>query len=297
MGNWIGNHKIISGLSGLIITIVLVALAGLNWMFEEAGVRKVPSLATHVEANSVLGVFAHPDDEQLATGFLIRSGKDPAVRTAALTATRGEAGTQRPQVGRQDDLGHIRKAEALKNTWALGVETHDVLDYPDSGLKDVPLETLAGEVRARLLAHRPGLVVTFWPESGFSNHSDHKKMGLASETAIRALRAEPADGYAGPTHIAYMLAPTRMMSRFAGENGKTVVANQPLANIAMPGEAWAKLRGWKIHASQRDYVQAAYGFPAWLVHRLYDKEFYYLIDADDIPSRDEMEPIEEVDLP
>lgn len=94
-----------------------------------------------------------------------------------------------------------------------------------------------------------------------------------------------------------MLAPTRMMSRFAGENGRTVVANQPPANVAMPGEAWAKLRGWKIHASQRYFVRAAYGFPAWLVHRLYDKEFYYLIEAEDIPSRDDMEPIEEIDLP
>lgn len=281
----IRNHKILSGLTGILLLIVLAALLVLNWMFEEAGIRKVPSLTTHVGASSILAVVAHPDDEQLATGLLIRSGQDPKVHTAVLTATPGDAGTQRPQVGRQEDLGHIRRAEALKNTWALGVETHDVLDYPDGGLVDIPLETLAGEVRAQLLEHRPELVVTFWPESGFSNHADHKKMGLASETAILALRAEPVEGYAGPTHIAYMLAPTRMMNRFAGENGRTVVANQPPANIAMPGEAWAKLRGWKIHASQRYYVRAAYGFPAWLVHRLYDKEFYYLIEASEISER------------
>lgn len=294
---WIAKHKVISGLIGGLLAILVGVLGYLNWMFEEPGVPKVVSLAAHVSASSVLLVSAHPDDEQLSTGFLIRSGQDPDVRTAVLTGTRGEAGTQRPQVGRQKDLGHIRKAEALKNTWALGVETHDVLDYPDSGLIGIPLETLVGEVRTRLLTHRPGLLVTFWPESGFSMHPDHRKMGLASETAIKALRAEPVDGYAGPTHIAYMLAPTRMMSKFAGENGRRVVANQPPANIAMPGEAHAKLRGWKIHASQRDFVQAAYGFPPWLVHRLFDKEFYYLIEAKDIPSREDMAPIGKEDLP
>ncbi len=285
MMSFLSRHKIISGLTGTLLIALLGVLTALNWMFEEPGVRKVGSLAHHVEAKSVLAVFAHPDDEQLVTGLLIRAARDEAIRTAALTATKGEAGTPMPQISRLEDLGQVRKAEALKNTWALGVDYHDVLDFPDSGLKDIPLETLADAVRQRMLRHKPDLVVTFWPESGFSDHADHKKMGLAAETVIRDLRASPVDGYAGPSHIAYALAPTRMMGRFAGETGKRVVANQPPANIAMPGEAWAKLRGWKIHASQRNYVQHAYGLPDWFVHRLYDKEFYYLIEVKDIPER------------
>jgi hypothetical protein len=76
-----------------------------------------------------------------------------------------------------------------------------------------------------------------------------------------------------------------MMRRFAGETGRRVVERQPLANIAQDGEAWAKIRGWEIHASQADYVRHAYGLPAWLVHRLYDKEHYYLIETSRIPER------------
>lgn len=285
MKTFVTNHKITSGLIGLIVLLVLSALSAFNWMFEESGVPNVRSIAHHVGAASVFGVFAHPDDEQLVTGVLIRSGQDEAIRTAMLTGTRGEAGTQRPQVARQSDLGIVRKAEALKNTWALGVEYHDVLDFPDSGLKDTPLDEITAAVRERMVLHKPDLVVTFWPESGFSNHLDHMKMGLAAETVIRELQSEPVGGYAGPGHIAYILAPTRMMTRFNGDAGRKVVANQPLANISQSGEAWAKLRGWKIHASQEDYVQHAYGFPAWLIHRLYDKEHYYLIETKDIPQR------------
>jgi LmbE family N-acetylglucosaminyl deacetylase len=279
------RHWILSGLVGIFVLAAFIALSALNWMFEESGAKYIKSIAHHVEASSVLLVVAHPDDEQLVTGLLIRAGQDGAIRTAAVTATKGEAGTPLPQISRLEDLGSVRKAEALKNTWALGVDHHDVLDFPDSGVESVPLDELTAAVRQRMILHKPDLVVTFWPESGFSDHPDHKRMGLASEMVIGALRANPADGYSGPRHIAYALAPTRMMSRFAGDTGRRVVANQPSANISQNGEAWAKLRGWKIHASQQNYVWHAYGLPAWLVHRLYDKEHYYLIEAKDIPAR------------
>jgi N-acetylglucosamine malate deacetylase 2 len=285
MFNFVQRRKVLTGIAIAVALLVLIPLLILNWMFEEPGARKVSSLAHHVEAGSVLAVFAHPDDEQLVTGLLIRAAKDERIGTAALTATKGEAGTARPQISRPEDLGWVRKAEALKNTWALGVDYHSVLDFPDGGLEDITVDTLAEAVRTQMLAHTPDLIVTFWPESGFSDHADHKKMGLATEKAIADLRAAPLEGYAGPSHIAYILAPTRMMSRLAGESGKRVVANQPETNFAMPGEAWAKLRGWKIHASQRYYVQAAYKMPAWFVHRLYDKEHYYLIEVRDIPKR------------
>jgi LmbE family N-acetylglucosaminyl deacetylase len=280
------STRLIAALIGAIVALAVIALSVFNWMFEEEGVEQVYSISQHTKARSVLAVFAHPDDEQLVTGLLIRAAEDENTRTAAITATMGEAGTPLPQISRLQDLGWIRKAEALKNTWALGVEHHQVLDFPDGGVDQVPLTALVAAVTAQMLEYRPDLVVTFWPESGYSDHADHKRMGLAAEIAILQLRQSPQQGYAGPVYIAYILAPTRMMSRFAGEMGQRVVDNQPAANYAQDGEAWAKIRGWEIHASQRDYVQHAYGLPAWLVHRLYDKEHYYLIESSAIRPRD-----------
>lgn len=285
MLNFLRTHKLITALVLVPFVLLATGLAVLNWFFEEDTTTNVRSIAHHVGATSVLAVFAHPDDEQLVTGLLIRAAEDPDIHTAAVTATRGEAGTPLPQISRLSDLGTVRMAETLKNTWALGVDAHDVLAFPDGGLVDISIEELKAAVLSRFLAHRPDLIVTFWPESGFSNHPDHKRMGLVAELVTRELQTRPIDGYTGPTYIAYALAPTRMMSRFAGETGARVVANQPAANFEQDGEAWAKLRGWEIHASQRNYVQHAYGLPDWLVHRLYDKEHYYLLPTRDLPER------------
>lgn len=285
MKNFILRHRILTGIAGLFILSIVFALLALNWMFEEDNALHINSVAHHTKASSIFGIFAHPDDEQLVTGLFIKASQDKAIRSAAITATKGEAGTPLPQISRPEDLGWIRKAEALKNTWALGIEHHEVLDFPDGGLKDIALEELTTILHRQMIRHKPDLVVTFWPESGFSGHEDHKTMGLAAELTIKAFQQNPVDGYSGPSHIAYMLAPTRMMGRFAGNIGREVIANQPTANFSQSGEGWAKIRGWKIHASQQDFVWHTYHLPPWLLYRVYDKEHYYLIETKDIPER------------
>ncbi|MEM7360413.1 MAG: PIG-L family deacetylase [Pseudomonadota bacterium] len=285
--NFISSSKL-SLLKYLLAGVLLLLSLGvliLNWMFEEESPTFITSISHHTGAKSMLAVLAHPDDELLVTGLLIQAAEDPGIRTAVITATKGEAGNPLPQISRMQDLGWVRKAEALKNTWALGVEHHTVLDFPDGGLIQTPRSAITDVIRSAMLEHKPDLLVTFWPESGFSDHADHKRIGLIAETLANEFKNSPVDGYAGPHKIAYPLAPRRMMNYFAGDTGKEVVANQPLANYSQDGEAWAKLRGWEIHASQSDYVWNAYGFPAWFVHALYDKEYYLVLESDEIPIR------------
>ena len=270
-----------------VLAVILVALTGgLIWLdqqFEEPEARFTPSLAGELEARSVLAVFAHPDDEQLITGLLIRSVERDGATTRMITATRGENGTPLPQVSRPEDLGVVRHAELLKSGWALGVQDQLVWDYPDGGLADADFEVYVERLVGQMREWRPDLVVTFWPESGFSNHPDHMTAGRAATEAVRRLRASEPE--LAPRDIAYILAPRRMMGRFGGEAGRIIVENQPDPTHAMPGEGWAKIRGWSIHASQRDYVQHEFGLPPGLVHRLYDKEHYHVVSL--TPERDE----------
>jgi LmbE family N-acetylglucosaminyl deacetylase len=246
------------------------ALAVALWLarlFSAPDARAVPSLAGALGAERVLGVFAHPDDEQLVAALFLRAKRDGAF-TALVTATRGEAGEQSPVVARQSDLGTIREAELLKNGFALGIDAQEVWRYPDGGVDDVPLEELVERVGAALERHRPDLLVTFWPASGATGHPDHMRIGLAAETAAKRSRA------AGPRWIAYPLAPRRALARLGGTAGLRLAEATPEATHRMPGEVEAKLRGWQIHASQRDFVREQYGVPARVLYWLWDEELY-----------------------
>ncbi len=237
------------------------------------------SVAGEIGAKRVLGVFAHPDDEQLVTGLFSAAKQKDGAFTAMVTGTKGEAGNQVPVVARQKDLGVVRKAEALKSGFALGIDEQEVWDYPDGGVPEVPVEEIIADIDARIVQHQPDLVVTFWPASGATGHKDHMRMGLAAETAVKQARVKLAGGvYKGPRWIAYVITPPNGLRSFGGEAGKFVAENQPEATHAMPGNVNAKLRGWKIHASQEHYVQAAYGFPDWLLYLLWDQEYYRVVD-------------------
>jgi LmbE family N-acetylglucosaminyl deacetylase len=269
-------------IAGIVVGVIAIALvAGVIYMrgyFSAPNAKGVASVVGELGAKRVLGVFAHPDDEQLVTGFFSYAKEKDGAFTSLVTGTQGEAGHQVPVVARQQDLGIVRKAEALKNGFALGIDDQEVWDYPDGGVQEVPMEELVARVVARMVAVQPDLVVTFWPASGATGHKDHMRMGLVAETAAKQVRAQAADGYAGPRWIVYMITPPNGLRTFGGEAGKFVADNQPDATHAMPGNVAAKMRGWKIHASQENYVQAAYGFPDWLLYLLWDQEFYRVVD-------------------
>lgn len=214
--------------------------------FSDPGAVRVESLAGALGAHRVLGVFAHPDDEQLVTGLFLRAKRGGAF-TALVTATRGEAGEQAPVVARQRDLGGVPK---------------------------LPLDELVARVEGALRRFAPDLVVSFWPASGATGHPDHMRIGLAAETAAKRLTAAGA----GPRWLAYALTPRRALARLGGELGRRVAADTPDATHRMPGEVGAKLRGWRIHASQRDFVRKTYGVPARLLYWLWNEELYKVVE-------------------
>jgi LmbE family N-acetylglucosaminyl deacetylase len=269
-------------LIGLAVLASLGAIIYLRSYFSVAEARPVGSVVAEAGAGRVLGVFAHPDDEQLVTGLFSAAKQADGAFTAMITGTQGEAGKQSPVVARQRDLGAVRKAEALKSGFALGLDEQEVWGYPDGGVPSLSLDSIIADISAGIQRYQPDMIVTFWPASGATGHADHMRMGLAAEKAVAAVRRSlsSASGYRGPRWIAYVITPPHGLRSFGGEIGAFVAANQPVATHAMPGNISAKLRGWKIHASQEHFVQAAYGFPDWFLYLLWDQEYYFLVDLD-----------------
>ncbi|MDX5366184.1 MAG: PIG-L family deacetylase [Alphaproteobacteria bacterium] len=264
--------------------IAVLALAGIaGWYrmsryFEDEAARPVPSIAGAVGAKRILAIFAHPDDEQLINGLLI-SAKAEGAFLAMVTATKGDAGTQSPVVCRQSELGVIRHAEVLKNGFALGIDEQEVWDYPDGKVPDQPLEELVARVEAAIRHYRPDLVVAFWPESGATGHKDHMRMGLVAARAIERVRAGEGE-YPGPRFVAYPLIPRKSLTGLGGRTGRFVADNQPLPTHSTPGNVASKVKGWKIHAAQADYVARAYRMPTRLLYLIWRKEFYALRDLE-----------------
>jgi N-acetylglucosamine malate deacetylase 2 len=266
----------------LVIAAVILALIGGGYwagrhLFFEPTAKGVESVIGELGGTRVLGVFAHPDDEQTVNGLFYRAKHRDGAYTAMITATQGEAGHQTPVVARAEDLGTVRTAEALKNSFNLGVDRHVVWDYPDGGVPEADSDELVDRVVAEMRRVRPDVVVGFWPESGATGHPDHMEMGRITELAIAELAA--SDGsYTGPSHLVYTISPATALSIFGGETGSFVVANQPEPEYAMPAEVQAKHEGWTIHASQANFMQESYLLPTWLVYALWDQEFYSVRD-------------------
>jgi len=266
----------------LVIAAVLLALVGgVYWagrhLFHEPTATGVESVVGEIGGTRVLGVFAHPDDEQTVNGLFFRAKHRDGAYTAMITATEGEAGHQTPVVARDEDLGDIRRAEALKNSFNLGVDRHVVWDYPDGGVPEVDEQELVDRVAAEMRRVRPDVVVGFWPESGATGHEDHMRMGRVTELAIAELAAS-GGSYPGPKHLVYTISPATALSIFGGETGAFVFANQPKPEYAMPAEVQTKHEGWTIHASQANFMQVSYLLPTWLVYALWDQEFYAVRD-------------------
>jgi LmbE family N-acetylglucosaminyl deacetylase len=278
------------GLITLVVILGVLALivGGLYWagrsLFYEPTARGVDSVIGELGGTRVLGVFAHPDDEQTVNGLFWRAKDRDGAYTAMITATQGEAGEQSPTVGRQEDLGDIRKAEALKNSFNLGVDRHVVWDYPDGGVPEADADEIVQRIVGEMQRVKPDVVVAFWPESGATGHKDHMRMGELTERAIAQL-AHSDGSYTGPAYIVYTISPSKALETFGGEVGTFVVENQPDPEYAMSAEVGKKHEGWTIHASQANYMQESYLLPNWLTYLLWDEEFYHVRDLTSDPLR------------
>ena len=134
----------------------------------EASTRPVPTL---------LGVWAHPDDEAYLSAGLLATAVEAGWRVVVATATRGEIGTADPDGCPPEILSRARSSELADSLAVLGVREHRWLrasrPLVDGRLAGVPEEAGVRAVVDVLVDVRPDLVVTFGPD-GLTGHSDHR---------------------------------------------------------------------------------------------------------------------------
>jgi len=136
-----------------------------NEVSDQAG--SLPDLGT------VLGVWAHPDDETYLTAGLMALTARRGDRVVCVTATRGEEGSWDEDRWPTATLGQVRETELMRCLEILGVTEHHWLDYYDGTCASVDPEEGIGRIQKLMEEIRPHSVFTFGPD-GMTGHTDHK---------------------------------------------------------------------------------------------------------------------------
>jgi len=203
------------------------------------------------EANGILCVFAHPDDESFGVGGALAAYAARGVSVDLLCATRGQAGQLGdPPVTTQENLGAVREEALREAAQLLGMREVVMLDYEDGQLCNVPYAPLLAAVMNAYRRLRPAAVVCFGP-NGISGHPDHIVTHRAATEAFWRLRGEVPE-----LQRLYYPAIPRFFRRRGAAMGPITLGpdNTPNTEIPVPPEAFtAQLAALAKHAeTQRD---------------------------------------------
>ncbi len=135
------------------------------------------------ELGTILGVWAHPDDETYLSAGLMARAVRAGSRVVCVTATRGEGGSTDEERWPSETMGRVRTAELERSLEILGVREHRWLDLPDIDMATPLPERGYEAVRALVAEVRPDTILTFGPD-GMTGHEAHRSV---SAWATRAL--------------------------------------------------------------------------------------------------------------
>ena len=148
---------------------------------------------------TLLGIFAHPDDESFGPGGTLARYAAEGVNVHVIIATDGIAGSVEDESYRQthESLAQVRSTELANAALALGITTIWSFPYRDSGMRGAPenqhpqaliqqpIEQLMAEISEYIQRLRPDVIITHDPFGGYG-HPDHIRCCEATTAAFYA---------------------------------------------------------------------------------------------------------------
>jgi LmbE family N-acetylglucosaminyl deacetylase len=175
---------------------------------------------------TLVSFHAHPDDECIACGGIIRKAAEEGHRVVLVVATRGEHG-EIPEglLDPGEELWQRRVAETYASAGILGAQRVEFLGYTDSGMMGAPENQARGSFwtapvdeaakkLAALLDEERADVLTCYDEHGGYGHPDHiqvHRVGLRAAELAGTRRVFQST--INRDHI------LRSRARFAGQAG------------------------------------------------------------------------------
>lgn len=191
---------------------------------------------------TILGVWAHPDDETWLCGGLMARAVRAGDRVVCITATRGELGS--PDEARWPngaELAAVRTAELNTALAHLGVIEHHWLDYPDGGCAAVDQDGAVRRVVELMTEVQPDTVLTFGPD-GMTGHDDHRAASRwATDAFARVGKPGAALLYATktPGWLGRFRAPLDELNVFMGAEPPCTPRDELAAHAELSGDLLA----------------------------------------------------------
>lgn len=282
---------------------------------------------------TLLGIFAHPDDEILGPGGTLARYAAEGVNVVLVVATRGEAGEiQRPGAATPETLPQVREEEMRCAAVALGVAEVIFLGYRDSGMAGTVenedprafINAPADEVVHRLVAIfrqlRPEVVLTFEPYGGYG-HPDHIAVNRHTVAAFDAAADSTRYLDAGPAwqarRLIYPIIPTFVFEKIrdrVGELGGDVSRFDELleerrtskdhwpdskihAELDVSDFVDAKWRAWKCHRTQFGPDSRFRRLPEDEMKAILSTEYFAVAEPEIAPAMKLKDLFAEVSLP
>jgi LmbE family N-acetylglucosaminyl deacetylase len=146
-------------------------------------VANAAAIRTGADLGTVLGVWAHPDDEAYLSSGLMAQAVDAGSRVVCVTATRGEGGSIDHERWPPASMAEVRTAEMERCLAIVGVTEHVWLDLPDVDWHR-PLPDEGRDAVADIMRDvQPDAVLTFGPD-GMTNHEGHKSVSSWTTAAF-----------------------------------------------------------------------------------------------------------------
>ncbi len=219
-------------------------------------IREIAPLGT------ILGVWAHPDDESYLCAGIMAAASVNGQRVACVTATHGEAGTTDESRWPLATLGWRRDQELIEALSILGVTEHYWLDYPDGACEQVPIPDAVDNISELMERVDPDSVLTFGPD-GMTGHPDHTAVSEWTTTAFHAVAKVGTRLYyatATPAWLEFVLPTLEKFDVFfAGMPSVTQEADLAISYTLPPEIMRKKLRAVKAQASQSEALLGAVG--------------------------------------
>lgn len=231
----------------------------------------------------VLAFFPHPDDEVTVSGTLIKLIEE-GHEIHLLCLTRGEAGNSGEGYSKEE-LAQIRTLEMTQAADRLGATKLHLLEYADSGLSELGLDSLKSIALDRINAIQPDILFSYDSKVGLYGHPDHLLSGLAVE---QVFKENKGNSFFKPQQLFQVtLSPNqieialKLSEGFKNNYPKEEGGGLPLPDFSIKTQAYFSrvLEVMQAHESQQAVLKDLMPYhdqvPAWIYSRIFDREYFH----------------------